>query len=210
MHVNKWLVGGFGAAVAVGAIVFGVITLTSSASAQGPQDKAAHFEELLAAKLGISVDTLRTAETTVRNQIIDEGVASGTISADQAAKLKSMTGSPLRGIAGPLAGHMGGIVHRAGMSVLDSAAKVTGISVQDVMTGLKNGQSLAQIAVAHGKTADQLKQGILTDEKTNLANAVSGGKLTQNQSDKLLKGLTDHLDEIVNHVGVPGLHHMRR
>ncbi|RLT44366.1 MAG: hypothetical protein DWI58_00950 [Chloroflexi bacterium] len=49
-----------------------------------------------------------------------------------------------------------------------AAATVVGIDAQTLMTEMRSGKSLAQVAEAHGKTRDQLKTGLSQQFGQNL------------------------------------------
>ena len=59
----------------------------------------------------------------------------------------------------------------------------------DLRTQLEAGKTLAAIATANGKTADGLKAALTTAAKSDLDAAVTAGKLTQAQEDKILAAL---------------------
>ncbi|HEX5415717.1 MAG TPA: hypothetical protein VFZ25_08615 [Chloroflexota bacterium] len=77
-------------------------------------------------------------------------------------------------------------------------ATFLGISVQDLRTAVTGGQTLAQIAQAHGKTTDQLKSFLTDQEKTRLDSAVKNGKLTSDQETKALANFSGRLDNLIN------------
>ena len=70
-----------------------------------------------------------------------------------------------------------------GEPLISAAASVTGLTAQEVITQLQAGQSLAQIAQANGKTANDVIQAARAQLVTQLAQAVTDGRLTQAQSD---------------------------
>ena len=66
------------------------------------------------------------------------------------------------------------------------------------MTKLRDGQSLAQIAVAQGKTVEGLKQAIRTPFKAKLDKLVDAKRITPAQRDEILARFEQHLDKLVN------------
>ena len=82
---------------------------------------------------------------------------------------------------------------------LEAAATYIGISVSALQADLKAGKTLAQVAVAEGKTVDGLVSALTAQAKTNLDKAVADGKLTAAQEQKLLDDLTEHVTNFVNH-----------
>jgi len=77
-------------------------------------------------------------------------------------------------------------------------ATFLGISVQDLQTAYKNGQTLAQIAQAHGKSTDDLKTFLTNQQKTRLDTAVKHGKLTSDQETQALTKFSGSLDTLIN------------
>ena len=91
------------------------------------------------------------------------------------------------------------------MQALDSAAlKFLGVQPADLMSSLQSGKTLAQIATEKGKTRDDLKAYLTSQEKTRLASAVTDGKLTQAQADQRLADLSSRLDEMIDRTGPAG------
>ncbi len=62
------------------------------------------------------------------------------------------------------------------------------------------GHSLAQVAVAHGKTVAGLEAAMLAAAKERLDKAVAATELTQAQEDAVLAKLPARIDKLVNHV----------
>ena len=100
-----------------------------------------------------------------------------------------------------------------GMDILrqgeDTVAKTLGISTDDLRTALRNGQSIADIAKAHN-----VDPAAVTKALTDLANgqidkAVTDGKLTAEQAQKMRDRLGEMIAGMVNNSGRPrgGDHH---
>jgi polyhydroxyalkanoate synthesis regulator phasin len=205
MKILKWGLAALAILVLAGVIGFGVLassgrasaddtaTATPTPGAKGPGRE--RYEELLAQKLGITAQQLQTAQKATLDQLIDEAVAAGRLTPDQAAKLKSRD---LNGKPGLHLGQLKGRVKTAVGDVLDAAAKTIGISKDDLKSNLKQGKSLTQIAADHKVSRDQLKSGITTEIQGQIQAGVASGKLTQQQADKLSAGLSSHLDKIID------------
>jgi len=71
-------------------------------------------------------------------------------------------------------------------ALLKATADVTGLTSADVMTAVKGGKSLADIAKDHGKTADDVVNAAMSQLKTTLDQQVKDSKLTQDQADQRL------------------------
>ena len=89
------------------------------------------------------------------------------------------------------AGPVGGIA-------LQSAATYLGISLSTLTADLNSGKSLAEEAVAKGKTAAGLISAIVADAKSNLDAQVAAGWLTSAQETKLVDALTTQVTNLVN------------
>lgn len=91
------------------------------------------------------------------------------------------------------------------LKALQQVAKVSadtiGISVGDLRTELRSGKSIAQVATEHGVSVDTVKQALITKATERINLAVSNGRLTQSQADKILAKLPAIVDRIVNHQG---------
>ena len=80
--------------------------------------------------------------------------------------------------------------------VLRASARYIGIKPQALRTELK-GKSLAQVAVAHGKTAAGLKAALLKPFQTRLDKAVASGRITTAQAQTRLDKLSARLDTLI-------------
>jgi hypothetical protein len=87
MRVVRWGLGALGVAVAAGVLAFGFLGFGTASADPGPG--RTNEQTTLAAKLNISLTQLQAAEKAARDQLIDDAVTAGKLTADQAAKLKS-------------------------------------------------------------------------------------------------------------------------
>ncbi|MGZ4335151.1 MAG: hypothetical protein ACXVRJ_12900 [Gaiellaceae bacterium] len=80
-----------------------------------------------------------------------------------------------------------------------AAATYLGISQSDLVTQLQAGKTLGQIADAtSGKSKAGLVAALVAAEKTELAQAVKDGRLTQAQADQLTATLQDRFTQMVD------------
>jgi polyhydroxyalkanoate synthesis regulator phasin len=180
------------AVVAVGGAV------TSAQEGDGP---FAGFLAKVAAKLGVSEDKLKGAIDEAQIETIDEAVASGRITQEQADRMKERVGDgdSLLPFGGPRGGPRGEL---GGMRVLpDAAAQALGITQDELMIELKDGKSLAEVAEAKGMSVDDFKAALLTQVKAQLDSLVADGTLTQEQADRVMQNIEDNTDSIVNAQG---------
>jgi polyhydroxyalkanoate synthesis regulator phasin len=99
-------------------------------------------------------------------------------------------------------GHHGGRPGILATDVLTPAASFLGISVAALAADLKTGKTLAQEAVAKGKTAAALIDAIVAAQKTVLDAQVAAGWITGAQATSMLGHLTKQITNLVN-VGPP-------
>jgi hypothetical protein len=81
---------------------------------------------------------------------------------------------------------------------LDAAAEAIGISADDLHTALEGGQSIAEVAAAHGVDTQTVVDAMVADLKAHLADAVADGKISQTVADTRLANATEHITARVN------------
>ncbi|MER3419502.1 MAG: hypothetical protein C4290_02815 [Chloroflexota bacterium] len=176
-------------------------TPTPAATQQRAQ-RADEFLSRLAQNLGVTPERLRDAIKQTVLQEVDAAVARGDLTAQQAQAIKDRINAgelgPFgfgvglgrgRGKPGPLATHA-------------DIAQFLGITPEQLRAEL-NGQSLAQVAQAHGKSRDQLIQFLVSNAEQRLTEAVQAGRLTQQQADQRLAGLRARIAQLVDQVHQP-------
>ena len=147
-------------------------------SADSPRVGRDAFLADVAGRLGVSVDDLRKAFR-------------------EAAEARGWKAErPFR--HGPF-GH-GSFGHGPGHAVhesLDAAATYLGITREELMSGLFDGKSLAEIAADHGKSVDGLKQAIRAAIVEHLDEAVADGRLTEAKKQELVERLDSIVEDLV-------------
>jgi len=78
-------------------------------------------------------------------------------------------------------------------------ASYLGLTPAELRAQLRSGKTLAQIALAQGKTVAGLEDAIYADVQAHLDGAVANGRLNGTQEQAMLAQLKAHLDDIVNH-----------
>lgn len=167
----------------------------------------------LAQELGISQQDLEGALTRTALAMLDQAVADGRISEDEAAKIRQRIESGDLVPIGPgfgirHGGHMFAKGFHLGVELSDLASFL-GVDEQVVTDGLRNGQSLAQIAEASGKSRDELRAHLLSQLDERLSKAVADGDITQAQADERRTEAESHIDDLIDREGFPGpvFHH---
>ncbi|HWO73781.1 MAG TPA: hypothetical protein VNN21_09525 [Dehalococcoidia bacterium] len=186
------------AAVAVGAFLIGRPGGRALAQTPGDPNADARHErylQYLAEELNVSVDELKAAQKAARNRLIDEAVQSGKLTPEMAEKLKNAEPGSLRGA-------LGSRIKTAVLSVFQEAAKILGLTPDQVREGLRTGKSLNDMAEEQGVDDFEAKlEAALTDK---IRQAVANGDISQAMADRLQQALSEHIDELANRSFQPG------
>ena len=81
---------------------------------------------------------------------------------------------------------------------LEAAATALGMTSDELKTALSGGSSLADVAASKNVAVQKVVDAIVADEKAEIAQAVTDGKLTQAQADALQAKVIEHVTAIVN------------
>ncbi len=187
------------AALAVGALAGQALSGGGGSSARAaPAPSAAPnvlepYQELLAGQLGVSVETLRTAEKSAFDQLIDQQVVAGKLTPSQAQLIKDLTS----GFGTTSLEALAKQARTSLTAIVTQTAGLVGATPQEILASLIRGQSLAEIAERHGVSRSQLEAGIRTVFQNEIESAAQNGLLTREQANRLLNEVTMHLDEIV-------------
>lgn len=179
--------------IALGAGGAGAIAATSN-------DKAAETAVLSSAakQLGVSATELRSALSAAENEQLAAQVKAGTITQAQADAIKQHRADEgtVLDVGGP--GDHGGFGHHGGPGFeLADAAKAIGISEDKLMTQLKGGKTLEQVATANGTTLAAVKTAVKQAATDRLDADLKSGDITKAQHDEQLS----HLDDMLTHLG---------
>jgi hypothetical protein len=161
-----------------------------------------------AKRLNVSPEALRSALGAAEDAQLDQAVKDGKLTQEQADAIKKrrqqagdVLGGPGVGVPGP-GGPRGfrgpGLGFKIGPGgALDAAASALGVKRTDLLTKLRAGKSIADVAKDQGKSLDDVKKAITAGVTKELDQAVTDKKLTSAQRDKILKELDEHLDDLV-------------
>jgi hypothetical protein len=121
-----------------------------------------------------------------------------TLTADQADKVASTLGESkaLPGGGGLRRGG-GGLLGVEGPQADEAAAKVLGLSVNDLRTALRDGSTLADLAKKHGKDVDTLVSALVQVAKDRLDEGVKAGRITQDMATQIEKTLDQRVRTVV-------------
>jgi hypothetical protein len=200
------------AVLAVGAGTGGAIAATSA-------DDGKKAEQSILAdaaqRLNVSPEALRSALGAAEAAQLDQAVKDGKLTQAQADAIKAHRQQSGRVLGGPGAdgghgfGHGGpGFGHGARGGLLDAAATALGLKPADLLTRLRAGTSVADVAKQQGKTVADVKAAV-TDAVTKQLDAdVQAGRITAAERTAGLDELSSHLDELLS--ATPGTLHRGR
>lgn len=157
------------------------------------------WRQAFADELGVSVDDLTPAGKAAATAAIDAAVANGDLPEDVGARMKERIqaadgdGCRLFG-AGVMA--WGRHAARADFRLdwVSAAADALGMEPADLVSALRDGDSLQDVAESQGVDYGVVSQAILDAAKADLDALVSAGRITQEQADLRLANLSDRLE----------------
>lgn len=135
-------------------------------------------------------------------EVLQPLVDDGTLTQAQADKVIAALEA-----AGPMGGGRGGPGMGRGAH-LDAAAAVIGITTDELQTALQSGQTLAEVAVANGSTAQAVIDALVAEMQAHLADEVAAGEHTQDEADARIAEATTRITDMVNNgapAGGPGM-----
>ena len=145
-------------------------------------------------------DAGRETERLARLQaVLQPLVDDGTLTQDQADKVVEALVA-----AGPMGDGHGGPRDGMMMKGLETASGVIGISTADLAAALAGGQTLAEVAVANGATAQAVIDALVAEVEAHLAEEVASGEHTQAEADARLAAATTRITDAVNNGGPLG------
>lgn len=165
------------------------------------------FLDHLATALNVERAALDDAITSAGTSTAADAVQQGLLTQEQADRLAERVQSEAFsfGKGGPGPGGMPGH-HRGGalapemrQAVLDAAASTLNLSVDELQSQLRSGQTLAEIATEQGTTEQAVVDAALAAGRTQLDEQVAAGRLTQAQTDALYALLEEQgAEEIID------------
>jgi polyhydroxyalkanoate synthesis regulator phasin len=198
------------AAVALAAALLGGIAMAQTPPASGPGSAAPSggarpgidsFLNGLAQNLGIDRSTLDNALKTTAKQQVDQAVASGKLTQDQANRIDQRidSGQGFFGVgagfgrSGQRGGEQGGANRTAmgacGSAMQQAVTSTLGVSSSELQQDRRNGESIAQIAQDHGTSAQSLQTAVVGAAQGCLDAQVQAGNLTADEEQRILQRL---------------------
>jgi hypothetical protein len=133
-----------------------------------------------------------TEATLLRTKIVEwlaPLVDEGTIDQSQAEAVADTLSAALPGFPGPMG---------QGLEAVRETADFLGLTPEEVAAAVRDGQTLAEIAVAQGQTAEGLIDHLAGLAAEHLDQLVAGGRITEEQKADMLANMTDRLTDLVN------------
>jgi hypothetical protein len=155
-----------------------------------------------------SRDELKTFYTEQQQEQLDEAVAAGTMSQEQADQAAEAFASRIDDIidgampvgGGPsvnLVGPGGGSLIIGGPS--EELAEFLGISLDELKSELEaEGATPASVAEAHGRTRDELKSFYTEQIETQVIEDVVAGRFSPEEGDAMIERLTSNIDAMID------------
>lgn len=147
---------------------------------------------------GKSVDGLESALLSALRSKVEAAKAAGKLDATRADRLLQRAPQLVeRLVNGTPRAHMQRARGARG-GLLKAAGTYLGMTPQQLVTELRSGKSLAQVATAKSKSVDGLKQALLAALKQKVDAAVDAGRLDAARAQKLLERAPAHIERLVN------------
>jgi hypothetical protein len=163
------------------------------------------FLKSFASNLGVDQGKLDSAFTAAVNATVDQALKDGKITQSQADSIKNRYNKGLSGSKGfgflPFGRGFGfGMPGFRGKQLITPTdiANALGMNVQDLMSGLQSGKSIADLATSQNKDLAVVKQTLLNDAKTKLDGEVANKTITQSQADQIYQKYSSTIDNLLN------------
>ncbi|MCX6049837.1 MAG: hypothetical protein NT075_32460 [Chloroflexi bacterium] len=144
------------------------------------------------------VDAVVAEQTTALAKAVTDGKITQAQADERLAKLKTDLPTMLS-TKQPEHPQVGG--PRGGMGMFGSQATIAtalGVSESDLMTALKSGKTVADVATEKGIALSKVVDAVVAEQTTALAKAVTDGKITQAQADERIAKLKTDLPTILS------------
>jgi hypothetical protein len=181
------------------AVAVGIVAVIGAGAQEGAEERS--FIGRVAEKLGVTEDQLTTAVKDSQTDIVNEKLAAGEITQEQADRAKERIANSEVHIGkrgGRHHGGRGGHWCFAGAKLVEETATILNVEPAVVADGLQQGKSLAEVAAEHGKSADEYKAALGADVKAKLDEKVASGDISQERADRKLAKFSKFVDRVIN------------
>ena len=189
-----WKIAAIVAMVAIlGTATVGVVAYAQEATTGSSTilDLGQRVKEAIAEALGISVEKYEETLTAAQKQVLEDAVAAGELTQDQADRMQDRLGKT-GGFGG--IGRMG---HGLGGEslLLTVAAEKLGMTESELMTELQDSKTIAGLAEEKGVDTQIITDAYLAQWKEKLDAQVADGTLAQEEADAKLVERTETLPD---------------
>ena len=206
MKGKKWLVIAL-AVVVLGGVSAGVAVAANAPAGQSGPGLYQTFLGNLASALGIDQTTLTNGLKTAATNTVNQEVAAGKITQQQASRILTQInsgklpigfmgmGSGRQGsVAGSVYGKRGpGRGFTGGFMIMKPLASALGLNPKDLMSDLRSGKTISGL-LPQGTSMQQLESTILASIQSQLNQAVSNGKMTSGRESQIYSKLEQNIN----------------
>lgn len=203
-----WKIAGIATLVAI----LGAATIGAAAFAQEAEDGEIwgfsyreRFKEAVAEILGISVEEYDAAIQQAGEKVLDDAVAEGYLTEDQAQQMREraaergfgsgmMPGMP----GGRMMPGRGGRMHGPDNSFFAVAAEALDMETEDLLAEIQEGKTIADLAAEKGINTQDIVDAYVAQTAESLDQAVADGKITQTQADSMLERAREHATDMLD------------
>jgi len=192
--------------VAGGAALALVLTVTLGAAGAIAASRALSSDEEsqaviddAAAQLGVEPSALSDAlEEALKNRV-DAAVEAGRLTEEEGNDLKERIESGESPLLFGGFGHKApGFGHLGHFGSFEAAAPYLGLTMAELRERLADGDTLAEIAKAEGKSVDGLVQALVDAAEERIDDTVADDRLTEERAAELKEGLEERITDLVN------------
>jgi polyhydroxyalkanoate synthesis regulator phasin len=203
MSTKAKIAAGAVAALAV-AIALGAAGAIAASSILSANDESQAVIDDAAKQLGVTPSALEDALKEGLKNRVDDAVEAGRLTEEQGNALKERIDAgetPL--VFGGFGrwggfGHFGHFGHLGHFGSLEAAASYVDLTEAQLRERLADGDTLAEVAKAEGKSVDGLVKALVASASEKIDEAVANGHLTEERAAELKQGLQERITDLVN------------
>lgn len=185
-----------GACLAAAVLV--AATLGAARAAVAAEPSPAAFLDRLADALGLPRDRVEAAMKQAALGALEDAVRAGRVSAERAERIRQRIEQGRLWLGPHLGRGHGPWGRHAALGVIEPVARLLGLTPRQLLDELRQGKTLAQVAAAHGKSRDEVKEALRAAARQRLDRAVAAGRLTPEQAQARLQALEERLDALLD------------
>ena len=179
------------------AIALGAAGAVAASRVLSANDESQAVIDDAAGQLGVEPSALSNALRKALKNRVDAAVEAGRLTEEQGQELKDRIDSGETPLIFGGFGHEG-FGHFDHFGNLESAATYLGLTEAELRERLADGDTLAEIAKAEGKSVDGLVETLVDAAEKKIDDAVADGRLTAERAADLKDGLEERITELVN------------